>query len=177
MMRKTGVAILSFITLLNASNCDKSAILPNEEIIGQYEFTDFPCTTANAGRELFGKQNASFLDSTVYENGVLHLYFGFGSVCGSAFKDSALVDNERLMLFLSDTSTTHARCPCDHNCEFALALQQKEKFDLTLSIKFYAQNTFTTCLDTMLIFQKNEPARSGKISANQNVGTTKVNRH
>lgn len=95
--------------------------------------------------------NPNYLNFWKYQNDTLLLDFYFEVTCFSAFEDSIALESEKISIFLDDTSSVHARCLCNYECQFRFLIPQLEQFQLQLNIKFFGSENYESCLDTLIV--------------------------
>ena len=136
--------IMLFLIFAVFSNC---GIEKNQHLCF-ISFEDFVCGSANKVAEEF-TTNDYLYDWQLVGN-KLKLDFRFRPVCGSAYGDSVISGDKTIHIFLADTASIHARCICEHQSIFWFSIEDVESIRLTLDIKFYASDDYTTCVDTLL---------------------------
>lgn len=140
---------LLIILVCILSNCDnQQGPLDNQQdLLHEYlSFNDMVCDG------LFGKslQGNYFLHDWFLNDDILSLDFRFNNTCGSAYQNSVSIMQDTISICLTDTARVHARCVCEHQCQFQFRVEGLDDIRLLMEIKFYAQDNYISCVDTLL---------------------------
>lgn len=141
-MKSTSILFLMVI-LLSCTGTNNSEV---EDQLSLMTYEDQPCVTTK--RSKIVKQN--YLDSWVLNNDTLKLVFKFQNSCGSAYSEYIDISGHDLHITLTDTATQHARCVCEHTSICRVHILEGSQVGINLDIKFYAQNNYSNCLDTLI---------------------------
>ncbi len=115
--------------------------------VKNYTFYDYGCPDQVLGKTL---QTGNYLYEWEVNNDLLNLDFRFINTCGSIYMDSVLFMQDTISICLTDTARSHARCICEHQCQFEFLVEGMDHIPLLMEIKFYAQDVYTACVDTLL---------------------------
>ncbi len=152
-MKSLFVVLFAILIIFSCQN-DEKVTTPDSEEMALVSFTEFRCPgdlPETLYRESAEIQNNDFLNFWEYENDTLLLKFLFDCTCYSSFKDSTNIEADNLTIFLTDTSSYHARCICSYSCEFRFHVTNVSEIGLQLNVKFFGSESYETCLDTALV--------------------------
>ena len=150
--------IISLLFLI-FSNCE----MVNNPPADLLSFEDIVCGSASKIAKV--SANDDFLYNWQLDGNKLKLDFRFDPVCGSAYAErvisenntihifysnDVITENNLINIFLDDTASIHARCICEHQSIFRFSIEDVENIRLILDIKFYTSDEYTTCVDTLL---------------------------
>ena len=138
------------LVFLVYSNCNKDTTCFEEETppISFLDYNEFPCNSPNAE----GKSSISndYLYGYTFIHDTLEIEFRFDNTCGSMYQDSTRIEDRTIYFALKDTASEHYRCICEHRSISLFDVENTDWIRLILDIKFYAQDEYTACLDTVL---------------------------
>ena len=137
--------LILFLIFIVFSNCG----IDKNQHTDFLSFEDFVCGSGNKVAKV--STNNDYLYDWQLDGNKLKLDFRFRPVCGSAYGDSVISGDKTIHIFLADTASIHARCICEHQSIFWFSIEDVESIGLTLDIKFYASDDYTTCVDTLII--------------------------
>ena len=141
-----------FLLILFLSGCvektSESLINSEHGVLETIEVLDLVCITGSPIRSILG---GKYLDFWEYQDNILHLFFKFNVTCGSAFKDSIITVDNKIHIFLADTSSQHYKCICDHENQVSLVSIGLKEIRLKLDIMEFSQTCYHNCLDTILV--------------------------
>jgi len=148
-MKNYLIVLLAIISLL-FTTCQNELISTDDELnsITYVNCIDVPCHSPNTLNKSLSSDD--YLHGYSYTNDTLRIDFKFENTCSSAYKDSTSINENNIYISLEDTSRWHARCICSHESYFWYHIENIDKINLILDIKFYAQDNFITCVDTLL---------------------------
>lgn len=139
---------LLIILVCVLSTCDNEH--NQEELLIEYlSYNDVICPPSSLGKVL---QNSDYLHDWHLDNNIIDLDFRFSNTCGRAYKDSVSILQDTVSITLTDTATVHARCICEHQCQFQFGVEGLDHIRLLLEIGVLTNDGFTyfPCVDTLL---------------------------
>ena len=97
-------------------------------------------------------QNNDYLYDWQLNDDLLSFDFRFSNTCGRAYKDSVSIMQDTISICLTDTSTMHARCICEHQCQFEFLVEGTDHIQLLMEIgiRVDGEYVYHPCVDTLL---------------------------
>ena len=150
MRRFVSYIISVLLIFLFYSNCNRDSTSSEEKIdaVSYLNHYEFPCNSPNTE----GKSSVrdDYLYGYTFIDDTLEIEFRFDDTCGSMYEDSTTIDDRMIYIALKDTASVHYRCICEHRSRFLFGVGDTGWIRLILDIKAYAQDEYTTCVDTVL---------------------------
>ena len=133
----------SLMILLSCSGTNDPEVADKLSLI---DYLDRSCSVRIPTKSM--KQ--SYVDSWSLSNDTLSLIIRFQNTCNSKYSEDINIVGNNLHILLTDTSTQHGRCTCDHASICIVQVLDGNQVNIDFDVKFYAQENFTNCIDTLL---------------------------
>ncbi len=138
--------LLAFSIFILICGCNKKEInSPNSMSIEYLSFQGNGCTSSN----VLSKTNDEAVLNWQYVNGVLQIGVLFSAQCVASMKDSVLVSNNIIDIYLSDTSSVRAKCNCPYKVIFNFRVEGNN--EIKISFYYKPQSEYYLLADTTLI--------------------------
>lgn len=138
---------LSISVLVTLFSCDDSSSLETEGRIHQTSYKTNGCFS----QQSLNKSHEDVKLDWEYNDSILDLQLFFITHCSAIWKDSVIVENNFLAIYLRDTNASLSRCVCEFKEEF--------KFNITgyddLNVKFYYMTNTQSEYELMLNYNIN----------------------
>lgn len=148
--KKNYFKIIILITVILFYRCNENDILTSEFTSIKYlSFQSNGCISTN---DLL-KTNDKAVFDWFYLNGSLRIGVSFSTHCSASLKDSVLIANNIINIFLADTSTIGSRCICPHREVFDFRVSGNKKLEITFSYMSYSKTEFYVLADTTIYLE------------------------
>ena len=139
--------IITVITVILSFGCNEKNIITSGNTSIEYlSFQSNGCISTNS----LAKIDDEAILYWYYLDGNLEIDVSFSTHCSASMKDSVLISNNSINIFLADTSTIGAKCICPHKETFNFRVASNGELEIIFSYMPYSKTEYYVLADSTI---------------------------
>lgn len=139
--------VLITAAIISFSSCnEENLISSNNNSIQFISFQSNGCVSSNT----LLKVNDEPILNWEYLKGSLKLDLLFQTLCSAKIKDSTLIADGEIIIYLSDTNPVSERCTCPHNEQFRFRVHDMQELKIFFYFKQYFQPDYHLLIERII---------------------------
>ena len=139
--------VLIIAAIISFSSCNEENLISSNDISIRFlSFQSNGCGSANS----MLKVNDEPILNWEYLNGNLTIDLLFRTLCSARIKDSTLIANDEIIIYISDTNPVSERCTCPHNEQFRFRVHDIQDLKIIFYFKQYFQPDYHLLIECII---------------------------
>ena len=142
--------VIAVLLLITAYSCNGNDVnTPGTSSIELVLYKSNGCTSTAKTSDLSETTDDAIIEAS-YKNGYLIVNLYFTTLCSAEMKDSVVVNEELIDIYLKDTNPETVRCVCPHKEEFLFAIGEMKEVEIKFSYQGITSTEYHELADTTI---------------------------